>query len=201
MNDGVERLREIFPWPEKRPHLEECWHGWFSQDHERLLSRYLSADTKLVVELGSWMGLSTRFLCVAAPNAAVVAIDHWAGSQEHFADPQLAALVPGSYDQFIANMWPLRDRVVPVRLTTKLGMQLVKSLELEPDLVYVDAAHDTNSVLEDLYGATIYFPGAKIVGDDWNWPTVRLAVQTFAYENVYDIENEGIAWALKRSET
>src|SRR5690606_40474206 len=51
--------------------------------YARLLSRFLSPQSVLVVELGSWLGKSTRFLLRQAPHATVVAIDHWKGSAEH----------------------------------------------------------------------------------------------------------------------
>ena len=54
----------------------------------------------------------------------------------------------------------------------------------ECTLVYVDAAHDTESVSKDI-GNYIGFAenGGVICGDDWTWKTVRGGVEDFAKKN------------------
>ncbi len=198
--ERLEALAGVCPWPPTRPDLPEDWHGWFGGHHESMLRRHVGPDTRLIVELGSWMGRSTRFLLEAAPNATVVAVDHWAGSAEHFADPELSAMVPRSYDQFVANLWGYRSRLVPLRASTLVGMAFVANLRLEPDLVYVDAAHDTASVIRDVGMADNLFPGAQIVGDDWNWGSVREGVEKYAGSRGYAIKLEGNAWSYHRGD-
>ena len=132
-------LRTIYPWPKERPTgLNEDFQGWFTTTHQQLLSKRLSEDTKCVVELGAWKGLSTRFILESAPFADVYAIDHWKGSAEHFENPEWAKSIPTLYNQFLFNLWGYRDRLIPVRESTKDGIQILASEGIEPDLVYVD---------------------------------------------------------------
>jgi hypothetical protein len=43
-------------------------------------------------------------------------------------------------------------------------MKVVHELGIEPDLVYVDAAHDTPSVVKDIETAMKYFPRGHLRG-------------------------------------
>jgi len=63
--------------PMQRPEFESYHHGWFFPPHKVVLSELLSPDTKLIVELGSWLGKSLFFMAERAPNAILVAIDLW----------------------------------------------------------------------------------------------------------------------------
>jgi len=46
----------------------------------------MNSETRCVLELGSWLGKSTRFIVERAPNAYIFAVDLW--SNEHIrADP------------------------------------------------------------------------------------------------------------------
>ena len=105
--------------------MPEDWHGWLFNDTLTLLYDRLTRETQLVVECGSWLGMSARAILFAAPNAAVVCCDHWKGSIEH--QPQSgnydwSRRLPTLYETFLRNMWPWRDRVVPIQADTLDGM-------------------------------------------------------------------------------
>lgn len=62
------------------------------------------------------------------------------------------------------------------------------------DFFYVDGCHKYNTVMHDLtVGFEKLKPGGRIIGDDWAWMTVRLAVQHFS-------EATGIAFTQLRSD-
>lgn len=63
--------------PAERPNNESFHHGWFFPPHKVVLSELLSPDTKLIVELGCWLGKSLFFMAERAPNAILVTIDLW----------------------------------------------------------------------------------------------------------------------------
>ncbi|MHB8633081.1 MAG: class I SAM-dependent methyltransferase [Thermoplasmatota archaeon] len=169
--------------------------GWFGGGNARLLERELRGK-RLVLELGSWMGLSTTFLAQNAAPATILAVDHWQGSVEHHTDPKFAALVPSLFDCFLQNLWEFRARVVPVRATTWQGMALLAAEGVTPDLVYVDASHEEPDVLRDLQAVGAFFPNAAVVGDDWRWKGVRRAVRRYAKLQGAIIEVDENSWML-----
>jgi len=173
---AMEQLRERYPWPAEPPAVEPDDRGWCAGQNRATLKAALGPDTKVVLELGSFLGLSTRFICEYAPNATIIAIDHWRGSVEHQPRPELAAVLPVLYETFLKNLWPWRDRVVPVRETTVVGMATVNQCGIIPDVVYIDAAHDADSVGADLRAVLEMWPDAHIIGDDWTWASVRCGV-------------------------
>jgi hypothetical protein len=179
---GLRRLAEVHPWPDGQPDdaAPGQEQGWLGAGSEVMLARSLSPKTKLVVELGSWLGLSTRFIADHAPGATVVSIDTWEGSSEHKAQERYARLLPRLFETFQARCWDYRDRITPLRTTSLEGLQRVADAGLEPDLVYVDAEHTYEAVAAELRLARRLFPHALLCGDDYDWSGVRAAVDEFA---------------------
>lgn len=173
--NGIEELRRRWPWPATKPDVKPNSSGWFHGDCQRLLEQRIGPDTRVIIELGSWLGMSTRFFLQQAPSATVVAIDHWEGSREHQSS-EFAEMLPVLYDTFLVNLWGYRDRLIPLRADTVRGIDIVAGLGIAPDLVYVDASHEVADVERDIRRVRQAFPGALIVGDDWTWPSVREGV-------------------------
>lgn len=145
-------------------------------------------NVKIVIELGSWLGKSTRHIASVIPEDGIVfAVDHWLGSSEHRDSVEL----PKLYEQFLSNVIhaDLTEKIVPIRLTTLEAIKEFHNNKIVPDLVYVDASHDEESVYADLIA---YFPLVQghgvLCGDDWGWGgawgfPVCKAVDRFAREN------------------
>lgn len=213
---GLSVLKGIYPWPTVRPKAsdgsvsEEGWgKGWPLP--ENIIGSNLSEETRLVIELGTWLGNSARFILKYAPNATVICIDHWNGSPEHSGLKSSAEMIPTLYEDFLSICWEDRDRLIPVRETTLKGMKLIAELCLVPDLIFIDAAHDYESVKADLEMANRLFPEATIIGDDYlgvaickdDKPIdidygVRRAVNHFIYERGWGLRNTGRGWQLIR---
>lgn len=167
---SIERLREMYPWPAQKPDVAEDPEGWFCGENRAVLERRV-AGAKVVLELGAWKGMSTRWLCEHTEDA-VITVDHWKGSAEHQGRPELAQL----YEIFVANCWEHRDRLIPVRSDSIAGMRQIESLGIKPDVIYVDTSHDADHLEWELGAAFDLFPSAHIVGDDWTWDTVKEGV-------------------------
>jgi hypothetical protein len=195
--DPISQLAARYPWPDVPPSVPADDHGWFNGGSRRLLGARLNLETRCVVELGSWLGCSTRFLLDAAPHATVIAVDHWKGSEEHHQVPDWAGRLPTLYETFLVNCWRYRDRLIPVRESSLDGLQILAELGIKPDLVYVDAGHDTESVTADLHAIREYFPATRIVGDDWSWLSVRNAAELFARDFKLAIQVDENGWALE----
>lgn len=199
---GLGILKARYPWPERIPDVPPDGHGWFQSSNARVLSRYLGPETRLVVELGSWLGMSSRFILEHAPAATLVAIDHWQGSPEHHRPERtdVRDKLPRLYETFLRNGWPWRDRLVPMRTTTAAGMRELAALGLAPELIYVDAGHDLRGVLIDLRTAIALFPQARLVGDDYaTFPGVRDGVRRVARARRMRLEVDENVWILHKA--
>lgn len=197
---AMQQLRRDFAWPLSRPDVPIPTEnlGWFSDAPRQLLSQILSPQTRLVVELGAWLGLSTRFITQAAPQADVITIDHWKGSPEHERDPETARMLPSLHDTFLAMNWDHRQRIIPLRMDVGEGLRRVADYGLQPDVIFVDADHSPESVKQQLQLAARLFPQAVLVGDDYDDPGVQQAVDEFAAEQNAQAELAGTGWRAWR---
>ncbi|MEM7176031.1 MAG: class I SAM-dependent methyltransferase [Chlamydiota bacterium] len=177
--------------------LPELQHGWFCNQPqlEKLFSEYHITN---VIELGSWLGLSTIYLAEKLPeDGTLYAVDHWEGSIEHKNDPEWKKFLPTLYDQFLSNVIhrQLTHKIVPIRMNTKLA---ASKLDTHADLIYVDASHEQADVYCDL---NLYYPKLSdkgiLCGDDWSWESVRKAVLRFAKEKNLTVTAEGNFWFFK----
>jgi len=100
------QICSVFAMPEPYASIADLpfdEHGWFG--NARQLEPILAANQpKIVIEVGSWLGCSTRFIASRIDEDAVVyAIDTWKGSPEeavHMQDPRL----PHLYQLFLSNV-------------------------------------------------------------------------------------------------
>ena len=195
-NEEIEKLARDFPWPAEKPSVPIPTEklGWFKEPQQELMRRELNAETKLVVELGAWLGLSTRFIADQAPHARVITIDHWQGSSEHRKDPTCAAMLPTLFETFTALNWEYRDRILPLKMNGHEGLQTIARYGLKPDVIFVDADHSYEAVSADLKLSRQLFPQARLIGDDYDSPDVQRAVDEFAATHGFEVEPVGTDW-------
>ena len=192
----IESLRTAYPWPAAKPSvpIPREHLGWFADGAQEVLSSEVNTKTRLIVELGTWLGMSTRYIADRAPNATVITIDHFKGSPEHQRRPEWRAMLPTLREVFQSLSWSYRDRIVSLGMTTAEALEAIASYDLEPDLVFFDAAHDREAVLADLRQCRQLFPRTTMVGDDYDDTGVREAVCEFASEIGLDVSVVGRGW-------
>ncbi|MBX7066472.1 MAG: class I SAM-dependent methyltransferase [Parachlamydiales bacterium] len=170
--------------------------GWY--DNRRSMKKILqNENVRTVVEVGCWLGKSTRHIAQTLPkDGKVYAVDHWLGSLEHQEGANSHRdVLPKLYQQFLSNIIhaKLTHKIIPVRMASVEAEKFLK--DLKPDLIYIDASHEMEAVYQDL---TIWYPHVKgqgiLCGDDFAWPGVRDAVEKFAAENHLQIESKGSFW-------
>lgn len=194
-------LQDNLPEPYKSAQLYPFDpRGWYNNGNhlEELIKQYSVTN---IIEVGSWLGASTRHMASLLPDdGKIYAVDHWQGSVEH--QPGNWAwdkVLPFLYDQFLSNVihTELTDKIVPIRLGSLQAAEYFKNNlnSFKPDLIYIDASHDDESVYADLKAWYPFVRGHGILcGDDWWW--VHVAVERFANENHLRIENDQIFWRL-----
>lgn len=207
--------------------------GWGSEDpqHGRLLREVAGRRDPgdpgplLVLELGSWTGAwAVNLLREKSGRGAgpvverpmiVVCVDTWLGSLEMVgsAHPNhdlrrergLQVGFPTVYRQWVANVvgtgWS--RAVVPFPATTRTALQFFQRRGTTFDLVYVDASHEAEDVLDDALGALrVRREGGIVYGDDYSpehWPGVVRAVEALrAGWHPDAVEVEDARWVCRR---
>jgi hypothetical protein len=188
-----QRLALKYPWPTEKPNVPGNLQGWCDEPNQKMLSSLIDDTTKIIVEIGSWLGDSARFMLESTPDAKIICIDHWFGSKEHreSGHESIREKFPTLYETFLVNLWEDRFRVVPLRTDSVHGLREIHRLGLKPDLIYIDASHDYQNVFEDVKTALDLFPDSTICGDDWHYEDVRRAVGELAQEYRKKIIAEG----------
>jgi predicted O-methyltransferase YrrM len=192
----------MLKYPETKPSVPEDLHGWFDDRNKDFL-KPLIENAKVIVELGAWLGTSTRWFC-ANSGGIVYSVDHWKGSIEHQTRKSLQDKLPTLYDTFIVNCWSFKDRIIPIKMTTVPGMHYIADNDIKPDIIFVDASHEYEDVLADLETASKLFPNAVLVGDDWSWKnrlkekrkTVKEAVKTFCKKYKFKCRHNTRCWQI-----
>ena len=156
-------------------------HGWFGNE-EPLLALMTNRAPRVAIEVGSWLGCSTRFIASHLPEGGkLYAVDTWRGSPGevvHMEDPRL----PNLYQLFLSNVKHagLTEVIVPMRMRS---LEASRALAIQADLIYLDASHETENVYQDIIAWHPHLsPGGVLCGDDWSWPSVRKGVNKAADE-------------------
>lgn len=158
--------------------------GWFQDRSRAQLSALIQEhQVKDVIEIGSFLGLSTSFFAEHCDH--VYAIDPFVAWPEGEQNGDARAAGKDFYFRFLNNMADrsLLGKITPIRLHSFSAAMLA----IDADLIYIDAEHDHHSVRRDI---DAWLPRAKkvICGDDYdeNWPGVVEAVnEVFGVENVH----------------
>lgn len=127
------------------------------------------------MEVGAWQGRSAAFMAVEIVNSGKQIqfdiVDHWLGSEEHhnpgntFHEPRLQDS-DWLYEQFLRNLNPVIGSINPIRLESQIAAEQYEDNSL--DFVFIDAAHDFDSVREDVGGwKSKVRSGGLLAGDDY----------------------------------
>ncbi|MBA3953871.1 class I SAM-dependent methyltransferase [Candidatus Dependentiae bacterium] len=173
-------------------------HGWFSAENRNSLKHFITTyKPKVVVELGSWLGLSAIFMASLLPsNSVLYAIDNWTaeGDEAILNNEEAKLKIPTLYQQFLSNVihTKLTHKIIPMRMST---IEAAQSLNIHADLIYIDASHDEKSVYNDIiHWHPKLNKGGIMCGDDWLWASVQTAVKRASSELNLAIKSNGNFW-------
>ena len=170
-------------------------------------------EPKIIVEIGSWEGRSALSWGSIAKryDSILICVDTWLGSTEHYENKLpngewqrsrifLEDGYPSIYKTFVTTIRDnnLQDYIVTIPLDSHQAFMLLERAEIHPDITYIDASHDYDSVLADLRAAQRI--GSKIIcGDDYYYfehSGVKDAVDLFANENNMRIQEKQFQFVL-----
>lgn len=204
----ISTLMALYPYPAVRPNIPKVLgsdgypQGWCHGDNVAMFKEIVSqriSPVKLTVDGGSWMGLSAyRMLELIPVTASVICLDTWQGSIEH-QTKEFKNQLDHLYDKFIVNLWELRSRVIPVRMSGRAGLEMLHNLGIVPDIIYIDMSHDADNVCQDTVTAMTLFPTASICGDDIGWESVKKGLLMVKEHYPVDFKVYGCSgWLLVR---
>jgi len=169
----------------------------------------------LIIEVGTWKGASAIHMARTAReiglSTEVLCIDTWLGALEFWeaqTDPERYASLrlkngyPSVYYQFLANvvLSDLTAAITPFPQTSTIAAMWLRLHGITARLIYIDASHEEEDVYEDLTGYwEILEPGGILLGDDYSWDGVRIAVERFSRERRVPLTMLHDKWFLRKS--
>jgi len=142
--------------------------GWMEPTELAWLADQASRH-KVIAEIGSYMGRSTRALADNT-RGIVYAIDDFGGPREiEIADRD------SIFNKFVENMAGLEGRLSVIRANHRN----LPPIDFRPDMVFIDGAHEYDAVKADIeFWLPRLAPKGLICGHDYNWASgVNQAVQ------------------------
>lgn len=173
-------------------------HGWHRHE-KQVKDIFAKKQIQTVIEVGVWLGNWTLYVAGFLPdNGKIFAVDHWKGSPEHQQPGFFEnTLLPTLYQQFLSNVifYGFTNKIIPVRMDSLQASAKLNNLKIKADLIYIDAGHDYNSVLNDI---AAWYPllneGGVFCGDDWNLGDVSKAVRAYQTQKGLRLCVEGEFW-------
>jgi len=160
---------------------------------------------RTICEVGSWLGASARFMAGFPFVQRVVCVDHW---DRQRVENWVPGRHPGEwmnhmYEIFLANCLHagLQQKIFPLRRDSKEGAKVLTEMAESFDMIYLDGAHATDMVRQDLRNYRPFLnKGGLLCGDDWSFSTepenVRGAVLEFANHLQCGVLHYGNFWWL-----
>lgn len=144
--------------------------GYMSLDELRWLAER-AQESKVIVEIGSWKGRSTKALAMATAGT-VYAVDNWKGTRGGDATG-VEADAKGReaiFGEFLQNLQSEIEsgKVVVVNVDHENAMEKLAFLKDKTDMVFIDGAHDEASVRRDIENfSALLKTGGVLCGHDF----------------------------------
>jgi hypothetical protein len=192
--------------------------GWimpnFDTTFEEIIRRFPKGEL-IILEVGSWKGLSAKQMIDLIKkneySVKMICIDTWLGAPEFwtygFEDTKRGVALnkingyPNIFYTFTKNMKMLNytESVVPLPISSVQGAEVLKYYKIKANIIYIDAAHEYESVLSDLES---YYPllaeNGVMFGDDYTnyWPGVIKATNEFVLKYGKTLTQSNGLWVI-----
>ena len=166
--------------------------GWMAY-HELAWLATQACEKKLIIEIGSWMGRSTKAMAMCTPGV-IFAVDSWKAGK----DPEQV------YAAFLKNVGPeIRlGKVVPIRMTASDAAVALKHVlavlgNKLADMVFIDGNHKTEYVRDDIRNyLPLVAPKGLLCGHDFQHGPVQTAVKE-RFPNV-EVAPKTTIWKIRK---
>jgi len=168
---------------------------------------------RVIVEVGSFLGVSSRHFAAAlqrdALDAVVVCCDTWLAETVLWSHPRWRAHLrhthgrPETYKVWMANAVAaeLEEYLCPLPMDSRGAARHLAALGVTADVLYIDGSHEPGDVYQDL---ALYWPllrrGGWLLADDYAalFPGVMADVDRFAAERGVAVDVRGIKARLRK---
>lgn len=141
--------------------------GWTSEPELRWLAEQASTRNQ-IVEVGSWLGRSTRAMSDNT-TGTICAVDTWNGSGAEHAEILAGKDGDWLFEKFYDNVLADTANVIPYRRPSPEYASAFKEGGQTFDMIFIDAAHDYESVKADIQAWTpLLAPGGLLCGHDFD---------------------------------
>jgi len=157
--------------------------GWMHDGELQWLAEQ-AEKSRTIIEIGCAYGRSTRAIADNQAAGIIYSVDTWAGSADELATNHADfQYLHGdfAFTEFCENLWqPIAaGKIIPLRMHSANAAALLARKEIRADFIFIDGAHDYESVKADITNfLPLLAPGGIFAGHDYdeNWPGVMRAV-------------------------
>lgn len=134
--------------------------GWMEPAELEWLAQQ-AHNHSLIVEIGCFKGRATRALADNTDGLVIAIDDFWGPREIEIAERHRI------YEQFLANTNGLKNIV-----TIKADHRDLPAPDFDPDMVFIDGAHEYEAVKQDIaYWLDYVLPGGLLAGHDFGFFT------------------------------
>lgn len=166
--------------------------SWSISDETLDAMRRAQGDFRLFIEIGTFIGqgvmAAQRFFAERAIECPIVTVDTYAGTllididQNQTPQGFIRYFERSVLATFFASKG-LGQSAHPVQATARDFFRKFYYLGHQASHIYLDASHEYLDTYEEMRLAWECLPeGGVLAGDDYNWPTVKAAVDRFCFE-------------------
>lgn len=173
----------------------------YMTDKELVALSIIASSSKIFIEIGSWLGRSSNAIAESV-KGVLFCIDTWNGTENEGDNHSQARGLDGDYAFrcFIRNNQKhiINNKIIPLRMNSENGLSVISELNIEPDVIFIDADHSYEAVKKDINMAKKTIKnGGFICGHDYSndWKGVKKAVSD-SFSEYFIIEGTTI-WIAK----
>ncbi len=169
---------------------------WLLPSVRRALADTIKLDDQCILELGCWIGRSSRYILDLAEHAYLICLDPWEGYP--FSEPELEGNCEREnlFEAFIAESWDFQNQIIPLRMDFLKGLHEIADSGIRPSVLFFNAITDCPEMLVALIAAIDLFPGAILIGHCYDRPPVANELERLRAQRKFRLDTLGTAWRI-----
>jgi SAM-dependent methyltransferase len=197
-SDNILNLANRYPWPDSRPAEKTSIQDrvWILPSVRQALADTIKVDDQCIVELGCWIGRTTRMLSDLAHHSTVVCIDPWTKYPFAHVDSSDEHLEGELFDRFTLECWDIKDRVVPMRREYIDGLRELADSGVAPNVIFFNAITDCPELFLAICAALDLFPKTMLIGHCYDRSQVAKELQAMRDQRRLRLDTLATAWRI-----